>query len=98
MDTKLVHNQVYINHMAGETQQVAYSDSAASSSAIPSNAHGVVLWSTTDCFVRIGATAQANVDFPLPAFTMVLMPVRGGEIVSAIQMSAPGTLHVAPVK
>jgi hypothetical protein len=75
------------------TQQVAYTDSAATSSAVGSKVRAVRLVSTTNCFVAFGATADTN-DMPLIANVPESFAVNPGETISAIREATDGTLYV----
>jgi hypothetical protein len=59
----------------------------------------VVLYSTTDCFIRKGAnpTALSNgTDMIVPAQTLLRTQVMPGERIAAITASATGTLYIMP--
>lgn len=86
-------------------QSAAYTGTAGSTSGWPSGCNEVVVWATTDCHVRVGYGVTATTaSMPIPAYTPVKMRVppsgtgAGGVWrVSAIQMSAAGTLHAKPL-
>jgi hypothetical protein len=83
----------------GKGQKVAYTGTAGTiTNALPDDVTAVQLVATTDCFFRIGSspTAVADVDCYLPALTPMYFPARAGEKVSAVQVSAGGTLYVMP--
>lgn len=65
----------------------------------------VMVWTTTDAQVCIGTTATSTNGTPIPAFTPIWLPIptpnsssipkyqgEGGLVISAIQISAGGTL------
>jgi hypothetical protein len=84
------------------TQSVAYTGTAGSVTGWNAGPQGVLVWSTTDAYIRVGegvtATSAAT---PLPANTPVPMTVPQGTggvwRVSAIQISAGGTLYAKPI-
>lgn len=51
---------------------------------------------TTDAFVRTGGTATSS-DMYLPAFVPVVLAANPGDVVSAIQVSAAGSIFVMPL-
>ena len=84
-------------------KSVAYTGTAGTTGAFPPGPQGVLVWSTTDCYVKVtvdASVATAN-DLPLPAYTPVLIhvPISAGLPwkVSAIQISAGGTIYAKPV-
>jgi hypothetical protein len=88
------------------TQSVAYTGTAGSVTGWPAGPQGVLVWSTSDAYIAVGdgvtATTAAT---PLPANTPVPIFVpqpSGGATggawrVSAIQISASGTLYAKPI-
>ena len=88
------------------TQSVAYTGTAGSVTGWPAGPQGVLVWSTTDAYIAVGdgvtATTSAT---PLPASTPVpiYVPQPGGGAtggtwrVSAIQITAGGTLYAKPI-
>lgn len=84
-------------------QSVAYTGTAGSTSGWTTQPAGVLVWSTTDCYVAVGnsVTATSN-DMPLPAYTPITITnpdinKNGLCRVSAIQISAGGTIYAKPV-
>lgn len=79
-----------------------YTGTAGSTDAWPPGAQGVVVWSTTPCYILVGegVTATAS-STPLPANTPVPFTVpptvSGPWRVSAIQVSAGGTIYCKPI-
>lgn len=90
----------------GKGQSVAYTSTAGTiSSALPPDCTAVWVWATTDAYIKIGSSPTATTsDFPLPAMTPMVFPVNqrdlesaNGSKVSAVQVSAGGTLYVCPI-
>lgn len=86
-------------------RNVAYTGTAGTI-ATPWRRAGAVsvwVWTTTDAYVVVGngTVATTSVGTPIPAYTPVILPVPdGGETwtVSAIQISAGGTMYCKPVQ
>ena len=84
------------------TQSVAYTGTAGSVTGWNAGPQGVLVWSTTDAYIRVGegvtATTAAT---PLPANTPVpfTVPPGTGAVwrVSAIQIASGGTLYAKPI-
>ncbi len=84
----------------GKGQKVTYTGTAGTiTNAFPEGTSAVWVTSDTDCFIRIGVspTAVADVDFLLPPGVPMCFPAVSGEKVSAVQLSAGGTIYVCPV-
>lgn len=84
----------------GKGQTVAFTDTAGTiTNALPEGTQAVWITVTTDAFIRIGMspTAVINVDYLLPANTPMCFPAVGGEKVSAVRLTASGTLYAIPV-
>ena len=84
------------------TYTASYTGTAGSTTAWPAGPQGVVIWSSTDAYVLIGEGITAtSASFPLPANTPVpfTVPVGSGAPwrVSAIQISAGGTVYAKPI-
>lgn len=79
----------------GTGSKTAYTGTAGQAS-VPPDTKVVIVWTTTDAFVRVGGVATAN-DLPLPAGIMAQIPVdnpNGGPItVSAIRDTADGSFY-----
>ena len=83
-------------------RSVAYTGTAGSTSTWPPGPQSVLVWATTDAHVIVGpgvtATTAAT---PIPAYTPVIIkvPQKTGEPwrVSAIQVSAGGTVYAKPI-
>ena len=80
--------------------------SAGNTTAWNAGPQGVLVWCTTDAYIRVGNGVTAtSADTPLPAGTPVpiYVPQSGGDAtggswrVSAIQISAGGTLYAKPI-
>lgn len=95
--------------IGGKSQKVAYTGTAGSTNALPESTAAVAVYITTAGYVAISigtsATAATTADIPLPANTMVILPVEkptspgldGKIFVSAIQDAAGGNLFVQPL-
>jgi hypothetical protein len=77
----------------------AYTSAAGATSAVNKDANCIRVVSTTDCFIRIstaGTAAAANTGLYLPAFTPEYFDCPPKAIVSAIRVSADGSIYVSP--
>ena len=91
-----------LNDSGFATQSVAYTGTAGSVTGWNAGPQGVLVWCTTDAYVLVGngvtATSAAT---PLPAYTPVPITVPEGNggvwRVSAIQISAGGTMYAKPI-
>ena len=91
-----------LNDSGFATQSVSYTGTAGSVTGWPAGPQGVLVWCTTDAYVLVGngvtATSAAT---PLPAYTPVPITVPEGTggvwRVSAIQISAGGTMYAKPI-
>jgi hypothetical protein len=91
-----------LNDSGFATQSVAYTGTAGSVTGWNAGPQGVLVWCTSDAYVLVGegvtATSAAT---PLPAGVPVPIFVPGGTgatwRVSAIQISAGGTLYAKPI-
>jgi len=77
---------------------VAYTGTAGNTSGFITGPTCVMVWSTTDCYVKVGEGAVATTaDTPIPSYTPMWFPVPGGSgapwRVSAIQISSGGTIY-----
>ena len=91
-----------LNDAGFATQSVAYTGTAGSVTGWNAGPQGVLVWSTTDAYIRVGEGVTATTaDTPLPAFTPVPIFVPAGTgapwRVSAIQISAGGTVYAKPI-
>jgi hypothetical protein len=79
------------------TQSVAVSaSSAATSAGIGAQSYAIRLFSTTDCFVKLGpaGTTATTSDMLFPANHVEYFRATPGQYVAAIQLTANGTLYV----
>jgi hypothetical protein len=91
-----------LNDAGFATQSVAYTGTAGSVTGWNAGPQGVLVWSTTDAYILVGegvtATSAAT---PLPAYTPVPITVPQGTggvwRVSAIQITAGGTMYAKPI-
>lgn len=91
-----------LNDSGFAAQSVAYTGTAGSVTGWNAGPQGVLVWCTSDAYIRVGEGATATTgDTPLPAGTPVpiIIPPGSGAIwrVSAIQVSAGGTLYAKPI-
>ena len=91
-----------LNDSGFATQSVSYTGTAGSVTGWNAGPQGVLVWSTSDAYIRVGEGATATTaDTPLPAFTPVPIFVPAGTgapwRVSAIQITAGGTLYAKPI-
>ena len=83
-------------------QSASFTGTAGSTTGWPAGPQGVVVWCTTAAYVIVGegvtATSAAT---PIPANTPIPFKVPGGTgapwRVSAIQISANGTVYAKPI-
>jgi hypothetical protein len=82
-------------------KSVAYTGTAGTTANFGAGPTGVLVWATTDCYVDVGDTVTAtSADTPMPAYTPLLVRVPNPQKpfrVSAIQISAGGTVYARPV-
>ena len=94
-----------LNPMADSTytaRTAAFTGTAGSTATWPAGPQGVVVWSTTDCYVRVGEGVTATTaDTPIPAYTPIPFFVPAGTgapwRVSAIQILTGGTVYAKPI-
>ena len=81
----------------------SYSGTAGSTSTWPAGPQGVVVWSDQACYVIVGegVTATTANGTPIPANTPIPFVIPQGTgapwRVSAIQVSAGGTVYAKPI-
>jgi len=80
----------------------SYSGTAGSTSTWQAGPQGVVIWSTTAAYVRVGEGVTATAaDTPIPPNTPIPFKVPGGTgapwRVSAIQIASGGTVYAKPI-
>jgi hypothetical protein len=83
-------------------QSVAYTGTAGSVTGWGAGPQGVLVWCTTDAYILVGEGVTAtSSSTPLPANTPVpiFVPSGTGAVwrVSAIQVSAGGTMYAKPI-
>lgn len=83
-------------------RSVAYTGTAGSTGTWPAGPQGVLIWSTSECYVRVGEGVTATTaDTPIPSYTPIAFTVpptvTGPWRVSAIQVSAGGTVYCKPM-
>lgn len=81
---------------------VAYTGTAGSTSTFAPGQRGVLVWATTDAYVKVGEGVTAtSASTPIPAYTPIVfqVPIGTGQAwrVSAIQISAAGTVYAKPI-
>jgi hypothetical protein len=81
---------------------VAYTASAGNTTAWSPGPEGVVVWSTTPCYVEIGPGAVATTaSTPIPAYTpipfYVIMGTGAPFRVSAIRIADDGVIYCKPI-
>jgi hypothetical protein len=96
-----------LNDAGFATQSVAYTGTAGSVTGWNAGPQGVLVWCTSDAYIRIGNGVTATTaDTPLPANTPVPIYVpqpgdaggTGGTWrVSAVQITTSGTLYAKPI-
>ena len=92
-------NMTYGQPMPASSVKVAYTGTAGTTTAVSANAVAVRLVSTTDCFIEIstaGTAAVADTGLYLAALVPEYFSCPPSAKVSAIQVSAGGTLYVTP--
>lgn len=83
------------------TQNVAYTGTAGSTSTFPPTVRRVLVWTTTDAYVKVGEGVTAtSASTPFPAGVPMVLGVpeqtRAPWRVSAIQIAAGGTVYAKP--
>lgn len=81
---------------------VAYTGTAGATGTWPAGPQGVVVWATTDAYIRVGEGVTATTsDTPIPAGTPIPFAVPSGTgaawRVSAVQISSGGTVYAKPM-
>ena len=83
-------------------QTATYTGTAGNTTGWNTGPEGVVVWSDQPCYVEVGVGAVATTaSTPIPPFTPIPFKVpaitTGVWRVSAIQMSAGGTVYAKPI-
>lgn len=91
-----------IDPVAEKAQSVAYTGTAGTTANFRARTKAVMVWATTDAYIAVGESVTATTsDTPIPSYTPILfnVPVGTGApwCVSAIQVSAGGTVYAKPV-
>lgn len=91
-----------LNDAGFATQNASYSGTAGSTTGWNAGPQGVLVWSTTDAYVRVGEGVTAtSADTPIPAFTPIpfTVPPGTGAVwrVSALQIGVSGTVYAKPI-
>ena len=92
--------QTYGRPHPGKSVKVAYTGTAGTTTALPETCDAVRLVSTTDCFIEIsaaGTAAVADTGLYLVALLPEYFQAPPNAKISAIQVSAGGTLYVTPM-
>lgn len=91
-----------LNDSLFPAKTASYTGTAGSTGTWDAGVEGVVVWSTTNAYVRVGEGVTATTsDTPLPAGVPVAFIVPPGTgapwRVSAIQVAAGGTVYAKPI-
>mgnify|MGYP003660359025 CR=1 FL=1 len=89
-----------LNPKYDASKSVAYTGTAGTTAAFTPGVNAVMVWATTDCYVKVGESVTATSDdLAIPAFTPVLIRIttQNPYVVSAIQISASGTVYANPM-
>lgn len=83
----------------GQSEKVAISAVTASSAAITTES--VTIYSTVDCFIRVGATPQTAVsdgtdDFIPAGNKLRLHSIKASHVIAFITSGATGTVYITP--
>jgi len=82
----------------GLTQNVAYSTTAGTiTNALGAQTYKVRVVTTTDAFITTDGTTATSAGAYLPALAVEYFTVSPGQKISAIQVSAAGTLYVTEI-
>lgn len=77
------------------TETVAYTGTAGTSAVLDARVSVVRIWCTTDAVVLVGSGITADInDMPITAKVETYIPINEGDVVSAIQLSTGGDMHV----
>lgn len=87
--------------VAFTARTATYTGTAGTVATWPPGPQGVMVWCTTDAYVKVGVGVTATTaSTPIPAYTPVLFKVPATDEpwrVSAIQISAGGSVYAKPV-
>ncbi len=76
-------------------QAVAYTATAASSSAVGNQTYAVRVHASTACYVNWGGTASATAGCYIEANEPYTFTINPGEVVSAVSVASSGTLYLS---
>lgn len=80
---------------------VSYTDTAGASSTYPVGIQSVLVWATTDAYVKVGSDVTAtSASLPIPAYTPVVIRVPPQQVawkVSILRIATSGTAYVKPL-
>jgi hypothetical protein len=84
------------------SRTATYTGTAGSTDPWPAGAQGVVIWATTNAYIRVGEGVTATTaDTPIPAGVPIVFKVPNGTgapwRVSAIQIVAGGAVYAKPI-
>lgn len=93
------------NDAAFAAQTTTYTGTAGTLTGWPEGPQGVLVWCTTDAYIRVGVGVTATTsDTPIPAYTPVPIGLPRGTMrtgapwtVSAIQVSTGGSVYAKPI-
>ena len=81
----------------GGTQKLSFTGSSgATTSAVGDQTRRVSLYATQDCYINFDGTPTATTaDFFLPGSMQIMLAIRPGQKVAALQVSNAGDLYVS---
>lgn len=93
----MLNEHTIFSPVKGGAKKVAYTGTAGTTAALAAETTAVSIVTTTDAFVRINGKAVVDTDLYVPAYTPVVLVCPSAATVSAVQVSAGGTLYVCPL-
>ena len=81
-------------------KSAAYTGTAGTTASWPAGPQGVLVWTTTDSYIRVGDGAATVADTPMTGGTPVPFKVPNTGVpwsVSAIQIGAAGIVYAKPI-
>jgi hypothetical protein len=94
------HNTIF-KPLVGTHQSVAYTASAGTSNAVGSQAYAVRVMATSDAYIYMdaaGTAATSSIGWYLPASKPEVFKINPGWKISAVQVSAGGSLDIVEVE
>jgi hypothetical protein len=94
------HNTIF-KPLVGTHQSVAYTASAGTSTAVGSQTYAVRVVSTSDAYIYMdaaGTAASSSIGWYLPSLKPEVFKVNPGWKISAVQVSAGGSLDIVEVE